>query len=608
MALTMGPLDRAALTALALARFPNGFVTVFDAQLRCVVADGAGLQELGQSRELLEGRTVGEAFPPDVAAVLEAPYREAIEGRETVFDVAHADHVYEFRVQPLVDEGGTVIGCLGVAQNVTDLRAMEIELRESEERFETLAQQSFEAVLIHDGRQTLAVNPAFTATFGYTEDEVRGADPFMFLSPGFRKKVRANLVAHAQGPFEAEANHKDGHLVVVKGNVHEISYRGSRARVVSMHDVVSERRREADLRDAEARFRSAFDHAPIGMALVSPEGAWLRVNPALSGLLGYSEEEFLSRSFQDITHPDDLDADLEQVRRVLSGDIREYQMEKRYFRKDGSLIWIQLSVSLVRNDDGTPGYFISQIQDISARKRYEDELSAHALELKQANKVLQTTDELKSEFIAIAAHELKTPLTGVRGSIVTLRRHWVELSDEGRLELLEMADRQAERLHLLTEELLMLSRIDGGLLNVEPVDLLLDPLVGEIVDALAPDAGFVVEIGNEVRVLADRGHVRQILSNVVSNALKYGAAPFEVGARETERGVEVRFRDHGPGVEAAHVGRLFEKFSRLTSRGDVPGSGLGLAIVRGLVEANNGAVWYEDPGSGAVFAFRLPTP
>jgi PAS domain S-box-containing protein len=135
---------------------------------------------------------------------------------------------------------------------------------------------------------------------------------------------------------------------------------------------------EEQLRQSEERFRRAFDDAAIGMALVAPDGRWLEVNRSLCEIVGYTEEELLARSFQDITHPADLDADLDFVRRVLAGDLRTYQMEKRYFHKDGSVVWIQLSVSLVRDAAGAPLYFISQIQDISVRKWAEEALAERA--------------------------------------------------------------------------------------------------------------------------------------------------------------------------------------------------------------------------------------
>lgn len=122
------------------------------------------------------------------------------------------------------------------------------------------------------------------------------------------------------------------------------------------------------------QFRLAFDHAPIGIALVSPAGAFLRVNTAFCELVGYEEAELTHKTFQEITYAEDLDLDLEHVREVLAGERRAYEMEKRYVHKDGHIVWVLLSVALVRDDAGEPVHFISQVQDISERKELEERL------------------------------------------------------------------------------------------------------------------------------------------------------------------------------------------------------------------------------------------
>ena len=133
----------------------------------------------------------------------------------------------------------------------------------------------------------------------------------------------------------------------------------------------------------DSLFQNAFEHAAIGMALVAPDGAWLRVNRSVCDITGYTEAELLQRTFQDITHPEDLDLDLEFVNKMLAGLLDDYRMEKRYLAKNGAIVWVLLSVSLVRDEEGKPRFFISQIQDISERKENERQLSEAAAEIEK---------------------------------------------------------------------------------------------------------------------------------------------------------------------------------------------------------------------------------
>lgn len=169
-------------------------------------------------------------------------------------------------------------------------------------------------------------------------------------------------------------------------------------RMLEQDYVDSEKRSAlASVRESKVLFESAFTYASIGMALVSPEGRWLRVNPAITSIFGYTDAELRAIDFQTITHPDDLDADLEFVQQMLTRERESYRMEKRYFHRDGHEIWALLSVSMVRDEKESPKYFIAQIQDITAQKRAIAELSRRQEELEKLNKKLErlsTTDPL----------------------------------------------------------------------------------------------------------------------------------------------------------------------------------------------------------------------
>jgi PAS domain S-box-containing protein len=160
----------------------------------------------------------------------------------------------------------------------------------------------------------------------------------------------------------------------------------------AIQEITERKLAEESMREGEERFSGAFEQAPSGVALVAPDGRWLRVNQALCGLLGYSEAELLGRSFQDITHPDDLELDMAHVRRMLAGDIRTYQLEKRYRHARGHFVPTMLSVSLVRDARHLPRYFISHVLDITERKRSEQAIESTLQRLNEAQRIGQIGD------------------------------------------------------------------------------------------------------------------------------------------------------------------------------------------------------------------------
>lgn len=153
-----------------------------------------------------------------------------------------------------------------------------------------------------------------------------------------------------------------------------------------LYALIFERLRRAQALDRTG-FDALFEQAAVGFAMVAPDGRWLRANRKLCEIVAYPREELLARTFQEITHPDDLAADLDNVRRMLAGEIASYAMEKRYLRKNGETVWINLTVGLIWKTDRTPDYFVSVVEDISARKASEAALAANTERLREANRL-----------------------------------------------------------------------------------------------------------------------------------------------------------------------------------------------------------------------------
>jgi PAS domain S-box-containing protein len=222
---------------------------------------------------------------------------------------------------------------------------------------------------------------------------------FQVVHPDDREAVRTTAHAAIREDKHYEIDHRiilpDGRVRYVheEAEIFKDPETGRPLKMVgTVQDITERKERDEELRLSEERFSSAFAHAPIGMALVLPDGRWLKVNRALCRIVGYTEEELYGKTFQDITHPDDLSADLAQVRRILDDEIHYYEMEKRYIHKEGRLVWAQLSVSLVRDREKKPLYFVSQIQDISERKMADNKLAEQAALIDQARDAIIQRD------------------------------------------------------------------------------------------------------------------------------------------------------------------------------------------------------------------------
>lgn len=278
------------------------------------------------------------------------------------------------------DRGGGIFTCW----DITAQREAERELRASERHYRASFEQAAVGIAhtAVDGTY-LDVNAGFCAIVGYSRDDLLGR-PFLDIThPDDREPGRAAVGRRLGGdpaPYVTEKRylHRDGRVVWVRLTSRLLrDAEGAPEHFVSIVEDISGRKQtEEALRESRERFQRAFDHAAVGMALVGLEGRFLQVNEAVCHLTGYARDELLALTFQDLTHPDDLGADLAQVEQLLAGEIDSYHMEKRYIRKDGQQIWALLSRSLVSAAAGTPLYFISQIQDISARRLVEEELVA----------------------------------------------------------------------------------------------------------------------------------------------------------------------------------------------------------------------------------------
>lgn len=358
------------------------------------------------------------------------------------------------------------------------------------------------------------------------------------------------------------------------------------------------------LEESEERFRLAFDRAPIGMAIIGTNMRFARVNEALCTMLHYTEEELKQRTFMEITHPEDIHAGVEQVQQMFAGEIPYYRTEKRYFDKYGRLVWVYLTATVVRREDGTPLYAMGMMENISERKQAEQELAKKMLELERSNTDLD-------QFASVASHDLQEPLRKIQMFAGRLQKRLGDHAEDDVRDYTERMIGASQRMQALIEGLLAYSRVTSQAKAFADVDL--NQVLAGVLSDLETR---LVRTEGEVRCMplptmkADALQMRQLFQNLISNALKFrGAAPPLIRI-EVCRQADVwqfTFADNGIGIPAEQSEMVFLLFHRLHGKSEYPGTGLGLAICKKIVERHGGRIWVESAeDTGSAFHFTLP--
>jgi PAS domain S-box-containing protein len=365
---------------------------------------------------------------------------------------------------------------------------------------------------------------------------------------------------------------------------------------LSDREVQLRRRQQTELRLSEARFRSAFDDAPIGMALVSPAGRWLKVNRVLCDMLGYSPEDLLRQDLRSITHPDDRQTSERHMSQALASDIPAYQLEKRYLHSDGRVIFARLSLSVVRDQQGAPLYLITQVEDVTQRREME---------------------RMKDEFVSTVSHELRTPLTAIRGSLGLLAGGVLGPLSDKASSMVKIAHRNSERLVRIINDILDIEKIGAGRIELRSERIALRALLEQALEVNQAYADkfqvrLVLEpMGEDAAVVADPDRLMQVMANLLSNAAKFSPPGSTINVRASRQGqrIRVEVEDHGSGIPQQFHHRIFEKFAQAdgSSSRRFEGTGLGLSITRQLLEAMGGSIGFRSTvGQGTTFHIELP--
>jgi PAS domain S-box-containing protein len=584
---------------------------------------------LGWTSSELHGMTFREITHPEdlapsgqILAELNAGRRQSYETEKRYLNKNGGEIWAQLNVSVVRDGAGALLHFVAQIQDITDRRRSQEALRESETTLRAVVENSQDAIGVSRAGIHVMVNPAYVRMFGFdAPEELVGMPVLDLIDPEYHAFVEQNIRNRAAGllasnTYEVTAVRKDGTRFDME--VHASLYRiGDQAfSLVILRDVTDRHRAEMLRRQDEARFRTWFEMPLVGICITSPTKGWLEVNDHLCAMLGYERDELKSLTWADLTHPDDLAADVGHFERVLRGEIEGYSLDKRFIRKDASLLPTELKVRAVRTDAGAVDYLVALLIDVTDRKRAEQEKARLESQLHQAQKM-----ESVGRLAGGVAHDFNNMLSVILGHAeVALTR--VEPSQpihDDLHEILAAATRSAD----LTRQLLAFARkqtIAPRLLDlnetVTGMLAMLQRLIGEQIRLEWEPAS------NLWPVVVDPSQIDQILANLCVNARD---AIADVGTISIETGntvlddaycahhagvqpgeyVRLIVIDDGAGMDQETLGHLFEPF--FTTKALGKGTGIGLATVYGAVKQNHGFLDVSsEPGEGTTFTVYLP--
>ena len=396
--------------------------------------------------------------------------------------------------------------------------------------------------------------------------------------------------------------------------------------------IVERKRLEEALRASEDNCCRLVELFP-GLIGVQVKDRLASVNAAGAKLLGAaSQEQLIGRPVTDFVHPDCREALAEQIRQVRERGAESPLVEEKWVRLDEAVIDVEVAavpftyqgqraVQIVARDLTLRKQAEAALRESRERHRRFVELSldligvetARTAELRAARRRAEEADRLKSRMLSTVSHELRTPLTSIRGQITTLLDYAEHIDLEQQLEILRLADSEAARLDELLSHLLDMSRLEAGMLRVEPVATDLLPVLQEavtLIAAQAPSHAIVTDLPATLPLAqADRRRVMQVMSNLLSNAVKFSppGTTVTVSADVYPATIVIHVRDQGLGIASENIPFIFDRFYRVEEyQVRTSGVGLGLAISKGLVEAMGGQIGVESRvGQGSVFSFSL---
>jgi len=485
----------------------------------------------------------------------------------------------------------------------------------------------------------LMMNPAGLDIVGVDcFEQIKGQSIFQCISAEYREsfeKLIHNVFIGLSGHLEFEADNLKGKHVWLGINV--VPFRNDQGEIVSLlgitRDITDRKKAQKALAESESAFRATFEQAAVGMARVAPDGRWLEVNQRLCDIVGYTRDELLTITYQDIMHPDDLDADFTFVRQVLLGEIDTYAKEMRFFHKDGTSIWVNFTVGTVRDSSGEPAYAIAVVENIIKRKKAEEELAEKQRLLEELNKSLsklvedgvselRQKDEIlisqgrqaaMGEMIANIAHQWRQPLNTLAlivQEISITYPHNDDFKDSLRTNVnnaMSMIKHMSKTIddfgnYFKPDKEKILFKVNTAIAKaITLVELSLGDMNINI-EFIAQGETYINGYANEYS---------QVLLNILLNCRDAFEGNYDNKCRvikvtlfEEDRKSVVTVADNAGGIPDEIIDKIFDPY--FTTKGPDKGTGIGLYMAKTIIEKNmGGTLSVRNTPEGAEFRIEV---
>ncbi|MHA1373989.1 MAG: PAS domain S-box protein [Promethearchaeota archaeon] len=604
----------------------------------------------GYSKEEIIGKNYSTISYPEDKAKLFSDFNEVYKTKKSKrylksrsIKKNRQEFITEFSVNLLYDTMENIIGFFGIIQDVTEKYMLEQELKQSEEKYRLISESAYDIIAIINQKLKIEYindQPCFE-TLGYISTELIGKSVLVLVHPDDFESSKNILISGLKTGKETlvlRIKHKNEKWIWIeaKGNLFRDSDGVLKGILICRN--ITERKqfeealinlnreleqtvlsRTKELRESEEKFRHLYESSPYGIVVIDSNGIIIDINSTISSLFGYNKKDLIGQKYFNLLniYPEDTISTIQHIndmtfkRKEIKIDIR------KIYKKDGSLSWVQSELSRVKI--GSENVVQVIVQDVTEKKIAEEKLKKSERKLREQNIELKELDRLKTDFISIAAHELKTPLISVGGFVDLILMREKNLKTEIK-EDLERVLNNVRRLEVYINKLMDVMKIDAKKMVLDINAENIYQLISEIIDELHfqiinKNLEIIIEVDNNIELNVDRSRISQVFLNILSNAIKFSQDnnKIEISASHHDTQILFKIKDYGKGLTEPEINKLFGRFVTMDPDSDTfstfgKGSGLGLYIAKGIIEAHGGKIWVRSQGldKGSEFIFTIP--